>query len=157
MLRDPEYEWPDTWSASVARYRRDFGRVFAAAARAGIVTPGFHGSLREDCATEPAVDPDHDASCRVVRILEPIIVANSFEKDNKSSQRASAGRLDGRPRLHRASIHYEFAFNCFNLFASSSCSRRFFVIAMARWNSSRASECLPIFISRSPRTLGKRW
>jgi len=47
--------------------------------------------------------------------------------------------------------------NCFNLFASNSCSRRFFVIAMARWISSRASESLPIFISRSPRTLGKRW
>lgn len=47
--------------------------------------------------------------------------------------------------------------NCFNRFASSSCSRRFFVIAMARWISSRASESLPIFISRSPRTLGKRW
>jgi hypothetical protein len=46
--------------------------------------------------------------------------------------------------------------NCFNLFASNSCSRRFFVIAMARWISSRASESLPIFISRSPRTLGKR-
>src|SRR5262245_1659050 len=41
--------------------------------------------------------------------------------------------------------------NCLNLFASNSCSRRFFVIAMARWISSRASESLPIFISRSPR------
>ena len=47
--------------------------------------------------------------------------------------------------------------NCFNLFASNSCSRRFFVMAMARWISSRASDSLPIFISRSPRTLGKRW
>lgn len=47
--------------------------------------------------------------------------------------------------------------SCFSLLASSSCSRRFFVIAMARWISSRASESRPIFISRSPRTLGKRW
>jgi hypothetical protein len=47
--------------------------------------------------------------------------------------------------------------NCFNLFASNSCSRRFFVIAMAHWISSRASESQPIFISGSPRTLGKRW
>jgi len=47
--------------------------------------------------------------------------------------------------------------NCFNLFASNSRSRRFFVIAIARWISSLASESLPNFISRSPRTLGKRW
>jgi len=47
--------------------------------------------------------------------------------------------------------------SCFKRFASNSRSRRFFVIAMARWISSLASASLPIFISRSPRTLEKRW
>ena len=42
---------------------------------------------------------------------------------------------------------------CFSLSVSNSCSRRFCVMAMARWISSRASAKLPIFISRSPRTL----
>jgi hypothetical protein len=66
----------------------------------------------------------------------------------------SQARFKGENRTYTEKAAFS---NCFNLFASNSCSRRFFVIAMARWISSRASESLPIFISRSPRTLGKRW
>jgi hypothetical protein len=70
------------------------------------------------------------------------------------SMQGKEARFKGENRTYTEKAAFS---NCFNLFASNSCSRRFFVIAMARWISSRASESLPIFISRSPRTLGKRW
>ena len=70
--------------------------------------------------------------------------------------RVVSQHIPGIQRIHTYPEKAAFS-SCFNRFASNSCSRRFFVMAMARWISSRASESLPIFISRSPRTLGKRW
>ena len=77
-----------------------------------------------------------------------------FANTSDALFKLTQARFKGENRTYTEKADFS---NCFNLFASNSCSRRFFVIAMARWISSRASESLPIFISRSPRTLGKRW